>query len=408
MNTLFLALSQGFAAVVAIVGGTVHPGDGPPLENATVIVDGQKIQAVGVGLPAPAGATVIDARGKIVTPGLFDPYTRLGLVEVDQVDDTSDADAGGDPVRPAQRVVDSFNPDSALLPIQVAHGVTTVLSAPTGGLVSGQAAVYDLDHLEADTGLVAAPVGMPASIGGAGGTSRGALLLTLREVLDDAAQYAKHKAAWEKNQYRPFNRDASRLDLEALQPVLQGREPLLVSVHRRSDILAVLDLAAELKVRVVLVGATEAWQVAPRLARDKIPVIVDPVENAPENFDMLGARADAAALLAQAGVPVMLSTFSAHNVRKLRQWAGNAVREGLPHDEALRAITARPAEVFGLADHGRLAAGQVANVVVWSGDPFETTTVAEHVLVRGRPGGEQHRQKALLERYRTLPPAHQR
>jgi imidazolonepropionase-like amidohydrolase len=404
MITPLLTASQALAALIAIVGGTVHPGNGPAVENATVIIDGQKIQAVGAGLAVPAGATVIDAKGKIVTPGLFDPYTRLGLVEIEQIDDTNDVDAGGDPIRAAQRATDSYNPDSQVIAVQAAHGITTVLAAPGGGLISGQAAIFDLNHEATDTGLAAAAVGQPVSIGGAGGTSRGALLLTLREVLDDAAQYAKNRAAWEKGQFRDFAGGASRLDLEALQPVLAGKEPLLVTVHRRSDILAVLDLAAELKIKVVLVGAAEAWQVAARLAKEKIPVIIDPVENAPESFDMLGARADAAALLEKAGVPVMLSTFSSHNVRKLRQWAGNAVREGMTHAGALTSITARPAEVFGLKDHGTLAAGQVANVVVWSGDPFETTTIAERVFVRGAPSGDDHRQKRLLNRYRSLPP----
>jgi imidazolonepropionase-like amidohydrolase len=403
--SLSAAFLSAATAAIALVGGTVHtgPADRPPLENATVVIEGQKILAVGVNAPIPPGATVIDVRGKVVTPGLFDPFTQLGLVEIGAVDESNDVDNGGDPVRAAQRVTDSYNPESGVIPVQVAHGVTTVLVAPGGGFVSGQAAIYDLDRTESDTGLVVAPVGLPVGIGGAHGASRGAALVRLRELLDDAATYARNKAAWEKAQYRDFT--ASRLDLEALQPVLQGKTLLLVSVNRRSDIEAVLDLAAVSKIRVVLLGAAEGWQVAARLAREKIPVIVDPVENAPESFDKLGARADSAALLERAGVPVLISTFSAHNVRKLRQWAGNAVREGLPHAAALEAVTTRPATIFGLPGHGPLAPGRVANVVVWSGDPFETTTVAEHVFVRGRVGGRDHRQMRLLERYRSLPPA---
>lgn len=397
-----MSLPALLSAVIALVGGTVHTGDGTVLQNATVIVDGQKIQAVEAGLPAPANATIIDAKGKVVTPGLFDPYTTLGLVEIDQIETTVDADAGGDAVRAAQRVADSFNPDSVLIPIQRAHGVTTVVAAPRGGLISGQAGVFDLDHEATDTGLVAQDVGMPVALGAQGGGSRGAVLAHLREVLDDAAQYARNKKAWEKNQFRPLS--AHRLDLEALQPVLEGKVPLLVSVNRRQDIAAVLDLAAELKLKIVLVGAAEAWKLAPRLAALKVPVIVDPVENAPDDFDRLGARADNAALLEKAGVPVLLSTFSAHNVRKLTQWAGNAVREGMPWSAALMAVTSRPAALFGLTDHGRLAPGQVANVVVWSGDPFELSSVAEHVLVRGRDVGQQTRQRGLVERYRALPP----
>ncbi len=398
-----MSLTAATAALIALVGGTVHTGIGPALQNATVLIDGQKIRSVGPDAPLPAGAQVIDAKGKIVTVGLFDPYTALGLVEVDSVDATNDVDAGGDPVRAAQRVTDSFNPDSTLIPVSRVHGLTTVLSAPGGGLISGQAGVFDLDHDADETGLALAPVGMPVSLGGRDGTSRGALLMQLREVLDDAAQHAKNKKAWEKNQFRPLA--AHRLDLEALQPVLSGKEPLLISVNRRIDIVAVLDLAAELKLKIVLVGAAEAWQLAPRLAKEKIPVIVDPVADAPDDFDRLGARADNAALLEKAGVPVMLSTFSSHNARKLSQWAGNAVREGMTWDGALAAVTSRPAEVFGLKDHGTLAPGQVANVVVWSGDPFELSTTAEHVFIRGHEVGPDTRQRALLNRYISLPPA---
>jgi imidazolonepropionase-like amidohydrolase len=134
-------------------------------------------------------------------------------------------------------------------------------------------------------------------------------------------------------------------------------------------------------------------------------VVIDPVENAPESFDRLGARADSAALLERAGVTVLLSTFSTHNARKLRQWAGNAVREGMTHAGALRAVTAAPAQVFGLKRLGTLRPGQRADLVVWSGDPFEPLTQVERVLIGGRDISLRHRQRALAERYRLLPPA---
>ncbi len=398
---------SGFTAIwlsqiVAIVGGTVYPGDGTKLEQATVIIEGKSITAVGPSVPVPPGATVIDAKGQIVTPGLFDPYTHLGLVEIEAIEETNDIDSGEpDSIRAAQLAAESYNPDSSVIPVQRAHGVTTVLIAPEGGLIGGQAAIVDLDRDGDRPGVVSSSVGMVAYFGGSVAPSRGALLLTLRELFDDARAYAKNKAAFDKNQYRRLS--TSKRDLEALQPVVQGRLPLLMHVNRRVDIESVIAFAAEQKVKLVLVGATEAWIVAEALARTHIPVILDPVENAPEDFDRYHARADNAALLEKAGVPVMLSTFSAHNVRKLRQWAGNAVREGMTQAGALRAVTSLPAEVFGLKDHGRLAAGQVANVVVWSGDPFELSTVARRVFIRGRDVGTDHRQKALLDRYRTLP-----
>lgn len=390
-------------ATLAIVGGTVHPVDGPPIEGGTVIIEGDRIVAVGKNLAVPAGAQVIDATGKVVTPGLFAPWTQLGLVEISGARETNDADGGGGAIRAAQRAVDSFNAGGTVIPVQRAHGVTTVLSAPEGGLIAGQAGVFDL--VARDSPMSAAVVepraAMVAALGGDDKGSRGAKLLKLREALDDARAYAKDPKALEQNRFR--RTEASRLDLEALVPVVRGEVPLAVGVGRAADILTVLRFAEEQRVRLILVGSVEAWQVAEALAAAKVPVILDPVENAPSNLERVHARGDGAAILAKAGVPVMLTTFGAHGVRKLRQWAGNAVRDGLPHDVALRAITATPAEVFGLKDRGVLAAGKVANVVVWSGDPFELSSRAEQVVVRGRVADPDHRQRALFRKYRQVP-----
>lgn len=398
-----MSLSTLLAASIALVGATVHPGDGPPVQNATVLIEGDAVVSVTADGAPPAGATVIDARGKVVTPGFIEPWTQLGLVEIEGIESTRDDDAGGDPVRAAHRVVDGFNAASEVIPVQRAHGITAAVVAPNGGQIAGQAAAFELDAPEGGNGLVAANVGLVFSYGASGGLSRSAVLAGLRELFADARTFARNRAAWEKNQYRPLA--ASHLDLEALQPVLDGQVPLLVHVARKADILAILDLAKTERIRVVLIGATEAWQVADTLARAQVPVVIDPVENAPESFDRLGARADAAALLERAGVTVLLSTFSTHNARKLRQWAGNAVREGMTHAGALRAVTAAPAQVFGLKRLGTLRPGQRADLVVWSGDPFEPLTQVERVLIGGRDISLRHRQRALAERYRLLPPA---
>ncbi len=392
------ALVTTFAAFVALVGATVHPGDGPALEGATVIIDGERVTAVGVGLAPPTGATIIDVQGKVITPGLVDAWTGLGAAEIWGVPESVDLDAGGDdPVRAAFRVVDALNPRSPTLAIQRAHGVTAVVSAPGGGLIAGQAAAIDL------TGRVLRPsVAMAARFGGGEGASRGEALLRLREVLDDARTYAAKKRDFEGARLRRLA--ASRLDLEALLPVVRGEQPLAVDVHRAADIEALLRFAAEQQIKLVIVGGSEAWLVADALAAAKVPVVLDPAANLPGSFDRVHARADAAAKLAAAGVPVALSTFSTHNVRKLRQWAGNAVRAGLPHAEALRAVTTTPATVAGLTDRGRVAPGQVADLVVWSGDPFELSTRAEQVWIAGARASEGHRQRALFERYRSVPP----
>lgn len=383
-------------AVIAIVGGTVHPVEGEPIENGTVLIDGGRITAVGAGIPAPAGARVIDATGKVVTPGFIDPETALGLAEIWGADETVDDSGEGDPIRAAYRAIDGFNPDSLVIPVQRAHGITAVITAPASGLVTGQAALVPLWG-----GPPVGGVAMMVNFGGRKHGSRGEAIAELREVLDDARTYQKNKRAFERNAFRRLA--AGRLDLEALQPVLRREIPLVVRADRRSDIQAALRVAEEFGLRLVVSRGAEAWKLAAELAAAKVPVIIDPMLNAPEHFDRLHARADAARVLAAAGVEVALSTFAVHDVRTLPQAAGNAVRAGLAPAAALRAVTRAPALIYGLDDRGALRVGAAADVVVWSGDPFELSTRAERVIIGGREAPRDHRQAALLERYRALP-----
>jgi|JI10StandDraft_1071094.scaffolds.fasta_scaffold42407_4 imidazolonepropionase-like amidohydrolase len=379
-----------------IAGAQVHTGDGPP-KTASVLVENGRIQAVGEISP-PLGTQVIAGTSLVVTAGFIDASTQLGLVEIEMIATTRDHDAEGpDSVRAAFRAVDAFNPHSSVIPIQRAHGVTTALALPTGGLIAGQGFAFDLG---AEVPFLPAAA-FVVQLGGREVGSRGQELAHLRAVLADARLYRKNKAAFDRNQYRQLA--AHPLDLEALFPLLDGRIPLVVHAHRQADVRSTVELAAAEKLKVILAGATEAWLEAPRLAAARIPVIIDPFANLPGNFDMLQVKDDLAARLAAAGVPVILSTFSAHRVRTLRFAAGNAVRAGLPHDVALAALTTHPAAAFGLADRGRVAPGQVANLVVWSGDPFEPASQVLHVLVGGVEVPLAHRQRALFDRYRKLP-----
>jgi imidazolonepropionase-like amidohydrolase len=186
--------------------------------------------------------------------------------------------------------------------------------------------------------------------------------------------------------------------------VLAGELPLVVVANRRSDIATALRIGREYHLKLVLAGAREAWQLAPEIARANVPVLVEPLNDIP-SYDALGSRYENAALLARAGVKVALLETDTHNARNLRQQAGNAVAYGMSWDAALRAVTLSPAEIFGVADrYGSLDAGKVANVVVWSGDPFELGTAAEQVFIRGKKIPLESRQTELLERYRVLPP----
>src|SRR5438270_1365761 len=410
-----LAANGASGQTIAISGGKVYPVSGPAIENGTVIITNGKITAVGANVPVPAGAQRIDATGKIVTPGFVNSSTQLGVQEVAAVSNTQDASARGrDNIAAAFTVWEGLNPNSVLLAPARKDGITSFVIIPTGGLVAGQAALVDVVPGTTTDMIIRAPVAMVAEIGdplSAGLGSRGELIVKLRELLEDTKYFQAHRDAFDRAQTRPFS--ASRLDLQAMIPVVEGRLPLLVTVDRESDIDASIRMARDYNIRLIIGGGAEAWLMADRLAAARVPVLTGAMNNIPAGFAALGQRQENPGLLRKAGVGVALignaggGDEEAFNVRNLKQEAGNAVAYGLAWDNALRAVTLTPAEVFGVADRvGSLQAGREGNVVVWSGDPFEFTTRVEHVFVRGREYRDKTRQDLLMERYRNLPGTH--
>lgn len=397
------AVQVAEAAPIAYAGATVHTGTGEVIADATVVIANGKIQQIGRGLAAPAGAELITARGMVITPGLVDALTSLGLVEIDLEREThDDRQAGPDAIRAGFRAADGYNPASPLIGVTRSEGLTSAGVIPRGGLFSGQSAWADLDGATAAEAIAAAPLALHVRLG-AGAVpdgGHGTAILRVREALDDARAFQKNRAAWERNQTRRFA--PSRLDLEALVGALDGKLPVVFHVDRAADILSALGVAREFKLRPVIAGGAEAWKVAASLSAAKVPVIVFPLAR-PSSFDALGAREDNAAKLHAAGVVVGISSGETHNARKLRQAAGNAVRSGLPAEAALSAITRVPAEALGMgARYGTLAAGKVANLVVWSGDPLEIGTRVVDEVIRGRRVSLKNRQTVLFEKYRTI------
>jgi imidazolonepropionase-like amidohydrolase len=396
------------AQTIAVTGASVYPVSGPKLANATVLIKDGKIAAVGAQVPIPADATRIDARGKWVTPGFIDGAGQMGLVEITMVSGTREGTVKGDTIAAAFNVAEGINPGSTLIPVTRIEGVTSTLAVPSGNLVSGQAVLIDLDGATIEQMLVKSPVGIVADLSESGkesaGGSRAAAAARLRRVFRDALEYERRQADYSRAQIEPLG--ASAADLAALLPVLHGREPLIARANRRSDLETALRLAKEFNLKLILAGAAEGWEIAGEIARAGVSVLVEPMNNIP-SYDGLGIRLENAALLAQAGVHLALLETDTHNARNLRQQAGNAVSYGLSWDQALRAVTLTPAEIFGVADrYGSLEPGKVANIVVWSGDPFEFTTRVEHVLIRGRAVPLRSRQTELFERYKKLPPSY--
>lgn len=410
---LVSAAASASAQTIAITGAKVYPVSSAPIENGTVLIRDGKIVAVGANVTIPADARRIDASGKWVTPGFVHSATQLGVSEVGQVADTRDDRARGrDNVAAAFTVWEGLNAHSVLIAPARREGVTNVAIFPSGNhLVSGQGAMLNLvDGMLSDM-LIKAPIAMVAQVsspGGAGVGARGELIVRLRELIEDTRAFARNRAAFERAETRDYA--ASRLDLIAMIPVVEGRLPLVVVADKATDIDAALRIARENNIRIMIGGGAEAWMVADKLAAAKVPVLTGAMNNIPGGFAALGQAQENAALLRRAGVQVILignggADSETFNVRNIKQEAGNSVTYGMAWNDALRAVTLTPAELFGVSDRiGSLQAGRDANVVIWNGDPFEFTTVPEHVFVLGREYTEMDRQELLTERYKTLPP----
>ncbi len=400
-----LGAAPARAQAIAITGGTVHPVSGAPIENGIVLIRDGRIVAVGADVAIPADARRVDARGKVVTPGLIHASSNLGLLEVESIDATDETDVEGD-VTPAFDVSAGLNPDNVRIPVARLEGVTSTIALPGGGFVAGQAAWIGLlgdrreDLLRRAGVATLANLGPAAKGAGAGARARG--LARLERLLDDAAEYERRRADFRRNAIQPLSAPAE--ELEALLPVIRGERPLYVAVNSERDIRNALHLAAARKLRLVLLGAAEGWKLAPEIARAGVPVVINAFQNVPR-FDNLGARWDNAALLAEGGAAVVITEGESGGPRNLRWAAGHAVRNGLPWARALEAVTLAPARALGVADAaGSLEPGKVADVVVWSGDPFEYASRAELVLIGGREVPQASRQAELLERSRRLPP----
>lgn len=408
--TLALPFAVG-AQNVLIENATIHSlGDAGTVEDAGVLIKNGRVAQIGAGLAAPRGGQTIDAKGKVVTPGIFDPLSALGLVEVSLIGGTADDAVEDTTLSAAFDVAPAINPRSTLIPISRIEGITRALVAPSspsawlstppGHVIAGQAAVINLG--KPATAIDKTKVAMFVTLGehGAdfGGGSRGGAIAKLRTALDEAKSWNAMPQPFKDSNSGHYS--IERPAREALAPVLDGTMPVVARVHRASDIRATLALANEYGLKLVIAGGDEAWMLADELANAAVPVILDPTSNLPANFERLAARADAAAILHSAGVLIAFSDEDSHNARNLKQLAGNAVAHGLPWDAALAAITRNPAKIFGLdAALGTLMPGYAGDAVVWSGDPLEVTSFADAVVIAGEVIPMVSRQTLLRDRY---------
>lgn len=404
--------AQGAERITVIRNATVVPVVGARIPNGTVIIRGSRIEAVGQNLAVPAGARVIDAAGLFVYPGMIDSGTDLGLTEIESVPGGNDTRELGD-FNPHDLSLSAVNPHSELIPVARVNGVTSVITAAGGGLISGYAALMDLaGWTPAEMGVVPRAglvVTYPRVSAGRGGGRAGAAttgeqvnrqVQQLTEYFRSAREYAERKARVEAGGGKL---DRTDLPLEAMIPAITGKAPVIFDVNTASQIRGALALADSFQLKVILRGAGEAWQLADTLAARKVPVVVGPTTVTPSDNDAYDAIYANAGVLAKAGVLIAFRTASASDSRNLPYNAALAVAYGLDADEALRALTINPARVWGVADRlGSIEPGKVANLMVTSGDPLDVRTQVRHVLVRGVEMAEDRHTK-LYEEFRARP-----
>lgn len=446
LASLLIAVAAPVSAQTFVIsGGTVALGDGSaPIPNGQVVVrDGRVVAAGDIRMKLPAGTPVIDATGKWVTPGIVGGFTRLGLADVDLSAEGADDTTANGPFSAAIDVVPAINPHATPIAVNRADGVTRALVAPNAGksIFAGQGAVIDTG---ADMDPITAPRKFQfVELGQTGedkaGGSRASAYVMFRNALREAAELGRYASPMEAssgrraderdrptvrnpNESRLYGPNArrsedvllTRFDAAALVPVLQGRQYLLVHAERASDILNVIDLKREFPtLRIVLVGATEGWTVADRIARSGVPVIASAVNDLPASFEQIAATQSNVGRLRKAGVDVSIGTIDDSDTRYIfleRQYAGNLVAltrvpgaTGVSWGEAFAMITSRPAQAIGMGGEiGSLAPGRRADVVIWSGDPLEGSSAAEAVYIDGVQQPLDTHQTRLRDRYRYL------
>ncbi len=418
-----LAQSKSEQGTYAIRNARIVTVTNGVIERGTIVIKAGRIEAVGANVSVPREAKVIDATGLSVYPGLIDSNTYLGLSEVGQgANGTVDTTELGE-FNANMKAITAVNPHSELIPVARMNGVTTVLTCPQGGLISGQCALLNLDGWTQHEMKLLAPAAMQlnyprAGFGGRGGggffnifgtpneqarQQRDRRLESLRKKLEDAQAYLKAKEAAARDKNIPARE--IDLGLEALIPVLKGDVPAMIAANEEREIKGAIELADKYKLRLIISGGDDALKVAKELKEKNIPVVLGGVLELPGSedspYDESYARAGE---LNKAGIKVAFTTGDASNVRLLPYHAGTAAAFGLPKEEALKGVTIYPAQIFGVDKLvGSIEAGKLANLVVTDGDILELRTKVKQMFIAGRPVDMSNKHQRLYDKFKDRP-----
>jgi len=402
--------TSGFAQTYAIRNVKVVTVSGATIPNGNIIVQDGKIAAVGANIPVPRGATVIDGKGLTAYPGMIDPHTSIGLTEVGSVNATSDTSEMGD-FNPHVKASAAVNALSEHVEITRENGVTTVMSAPGGGLFAGQTAILNLDGWVTKDMLVKDSAAMVINFPrepqvAADSTDRQRRdaeeqwknrIDVIKKTLRDAQAFAKLVDARVNTE--------PNLMLSALVPVIKGQMPVIFNVNRAGEIKAAVELAEEFKIKAILSGCVEAWKVADFLKTKNVPVLLAGILDVPAEADPYDVNFATGAILSKAGVKFAFTSGGASSVRDLPWHASTAAAFGLSKEEALKAVTIYPAQILNIADQvGTIQEGKIANIILSDGDPLQLTSHVKHLFVNGKPVTLGNKHTDLYEKFSKRPP----
>jgi imidazolonepropionase-like amidohydrolase len=406
---------------IALKGGKLLTITHGVIENGVIVMQNGRITAVGgAGTSIPSGTRVIDVTGMTVYPGLIDSETRLGLTEISADRMTNDQIEMSDEIMPHMHVSDAFHAETALIPVDRINGITNAIVAPGGqDTLPGQDSFIQLAGASATEMLMVRDIAMPLNFTGQQRRNqnfeqakfpftRMGMATQLRQAFIDALDYDQKLAAYEKKKNSSDEKEKEKagnppkrdLKLEALLPYLHGKKPVVLAAAEPNDVLTALDLANEFHLKVILSHVTHSASLLDKIAATKLPVIVGSIYEQPKESERYDAVYRMPAELAKRGVKIAFASFGDHMARSLPYAAGYAEAFGLPADEALKALTINPAQMWGVdKDLGSLEVGKMGNVVVANGDPLDVKTDVKHVFIQGQEIPLVNKQTQLRDQY---------
>lgn len=387
---------------ILIKNATILDGKDNKSFVGNVLIEGDRISRVSES--NLRGDKVIDASGKILTPGIIATDTELGIVEIGALSVTRDDSS--DLYKIGFSIFDAFNPNSVLIPWNRSNGITSALTLPqnTNSPIGGLGSFFVLDSNLEISGF--SDIVMIGRVGGKGDGSRAETYAIIEDLLEFASSLNQNDIKSDKDISEIIgdssiaeSMDLLPRDVKALYKLINNNLPLIMKANRASDLLKLIELKKKYNLNLIIMGAQEAGLVAEKIAKNNIPLIINPINNIPGSFDELASNINLAGKLEKQGITLMFNAPRDHNYHLIRQGAGVAVAHGMSYAGALKALTSSPVEVFGLGNRGQIASGKIADLIIWDADPLEPSSMPEKVFLSGKDIDLTTRMSRLTERY---------